>query len=238
MKQVVILAGGLGTRLRPITEKIPKPLVSVGGQPFLTWQLRECLRQNYKNILLLVSYLGEQIQNQYGDGSSMGLSISYSFEGRPLGTGGALKNAFHELDDSFFILNGDSFLRAPMAEVEKAFDDSKAEVLISTYDNSKPTPVKENIVSRDGWITRYQKAGGKENGLELVDSGIYLMKKTVISKVPQDKFQMEDLWPELIAKKKICSYPVNERFYDIGTPERLKEFEEKIHDYFTNSLPH
>ncbi len=238
MRQIVILAGGLGTRLRPITEKIPKPLVTVGGQPFLTWQLKECLRQNYKNILLLVSYLGEQIQSQYGNGSSLGLSISYSFEGRPLGTGGALKNAFHELDESFFVLNGDSFLRAPMAELESSFDNSGAEVLISTYDNSLKTPVKENIIANDGWIERYQKAAGKENGFELVDSGIYLMKKSVISKFPQSKFQLEDLWPELIAKKKLYSYPVNERFYDIGTPERLKEFEEKIHDYFTNSLPH
>ena len=238
MKQVVILAGGLGTRLRPITEKIPKPLVSVAGQPFLTWQLKECLRQNYKNILLLVSYLGEQIQSQYGNGSSLGLSISYSFEGRPLGTGGALKNALLELDDSFFILNGDSFLRAPMAEIEKVFDESKADALISTYDNSKPTPVKENIVARDGWITRYHKAGGRENGLELVDSGIYLMKKSVISKIAQEKFQIEELWPDLIKRKKLFSYAVDERFYDIGTPERLIEFEEKIHDYFTNSRPH
>ncbi len=234
----MILAGGLGTRLRPITEKIPKPLVAVGGQPFLTWQLRECLRQNYKNVLLLVSYLGEQIQAHYGDGSSLGLSISYSFEGRPLGTGGALKNAFHELDESFFILNGDSFLRAPMAELEKSFEDSGAEVLISTYDNRIQTPVKENILAQDGWVTRYQKAGGRENGLQVVDSGIYLMKKSAIAKIKQEKFQMEDLWPDLIKRKKLFSYAVNERFYDIGTPERLIEFEEKIHDYFTNSLPH
>ncbi len=234
----MILAGGLGTRLRPITEKIPKPMVAVSGQPFLTWQLRECLKQNYKNVLLLVSYLGEQIQSHYGDGSSIGLSISYSFEGRPLGTGGALKNAFHELDESFFVLNGDSFLRAPMSELERSFDESGADALISTYDNRLKTPVKENLKVVDGWITRYQKAGGTENGLEVIDSGIYLLKKSVISKITQEKFQLEDLWPDLIKRKKLFSVAVSERFYDIGTPERLTEFEEKIHDYFTNSLPH
>ncbi len=238
MKQVVILAGGLGTRLRPITEKIPKPLVPVAGEAFLFWQLKECFRQGYKNILLLVSYLGEQVEAEFSDGKDLGLSISYCFEKVPMGTGGALKNAICLLEDSFFILNGDSFLRAPMIDIENFFDRSGADALISTYDNQKPTPVKENIISQNGFISRYQKAAGREQGLELVDSGIYMMKKSVIAGVSQEKFQIEELWPELILQKKLASFAVNERFYDIGTPERLKEFEEKIHDYFANSLSH
>lgn len=238
MKQVVILAGGLGTRLRPITEKIPKPLVPVAGEAFLLWQLKECVRQNYTNILLLVSYLGEQVEAKFGNGESLGLSISYGFEQEPMGTGGALKNALHLLEDRFFILNGDSFLRAPMGEIEKFFDESKADALISTYDNRLPTPVKENIVSKNGLILRYQKAAGREQGLELVDSGIYMMKKSIVAAVPKNKFQIEELWPELIQQKKLASFAVDERFYDIGTPERLKEFEDKIHDYFENSLSH
>ncbi len=238
MKQVVILAGGLGTRLRPITEKIPKPMVPVAGHAFLHWQLQECLRQNYRRILLLVSYLGEQIEAHFGDGSAMGLEISYSFEKEPLGTGGALKNAVTQLEDDFVILNGDSFLRAPLLELEKFFNSSKALALISTYDNKMSTPVKENIVSESNRVLRYQKAGGREAGLELVDSGIYLMKKSLIENWPAIKFQIEELWPKLIEQQKLYSYPVDERFYDIGTPERLKEFEEKIHDYFANSLSH
>ncbi len=238
MKQIVILAGGLGTRLRPITEKIPKPLVPVGGRAFLFWQLQECIRQNYNNILLLVSYLGEQVVSEFGDGSSMGLSIKYSFEKDPMGTGGALKNATPLLNESFIVLNGDSFLRAPLMSIEEHFDASNAKALISTYDNRLPTPVRENIVSKDGWVTRYQKAAGREQGLELVDSGIYVFKKSVIENMAQDKFQIEALWPELISHKQLASFAVNERFYDIGTPERLKEFEEKIHDYFAHSVSH
>jgi NDP-sugar pyrophosphorylase family protein len=236
MKQVVILAGGLGTRLRPITEKIPKPMVPVAGQVFLHWQLKECLRQNYRRVLLLVSYLGEQIEAHFGDGSAMGLQISYSFEKEPLGTGGALKNAISMLEDQFIILNGDSFLRAPLSELEEFFDSSGAAALISTYDPRLATPVKENIVSRENRIVRYQKAGGREAGLELVDSGIYMMKKSLVEQCSALKFQIEELWPKLIEQQKLFSYPVDERFYDIGTPERLKEFEEKIHDYFANSL--
>lgn len=236
MKQIVILAGGLGTRLRPITEKIPKPLVAVGGQPFLYWQLQECVRQNYKNILLLVSYLGEQIESYFGDGKSIGLNISYAFEPEPLGTGGALKNALPLLDSSFFILNGDSFLRAPLLDIENFFDKTGAAALITTYQNEGSASVKENIVTRDGRITKYQKSGGKENGLEVVDSGIYVMNRLLIESMQSKKFQIEEMWPNLIESKKLASFSVDERFYDIGTPERLKEFEEKIHDYFTNPI--
>ncbi len=238
MKQIVILAGGLGTRLRPITEKIPKPMVPVAGEPFLYWQLKECLRQNYTKILLLVSYLGEQIESHFGNGSAMGLNISYSFETEPLGTGGALKNALKQLDQEFIILNGDSFLRAPLAKMERFFEASPADALVSTYDNRVVTPVIENISSCDSLVTRYQKDGGRAAGLELIDSGVYFMKRFLIAEQSKIKFQTEELWPKLIEAKKLYSYPVDERFYDIGTPERLKEFEEKIHDYFANSLSH
>jgi len=238
MRQIVILAGGLGTRLRPITEKIPKPLVPVAGEAFLFWQLNECLRQKYQRILLLVSYLGEQIEQRFGDGKQMGLSITYNYEKQPLGTGGALKNALSKLDESFLLLNGDSFLRAPMSDLEKAFDEKQAEALITTYDCKVSTPVKENILVEDSWVKRYQKSGGRENGLQVVDSGIYLIKKSVLAENPNEKFQIEELWPELIRQKKLLGFSVGERFYDIGTPDRLKEFEEKIHDYFTHPISH
>ena len=99
--QVVILAGGLGTRLRPITEKTPKPLVPVADQPFLHWQLSDVAQQGFDRVLLLVSYLGEQVQQTLGDGSTWGLKLSYAFEKTPLGTGGALVNAYDQLDDEF-----------------------------------------------------------------------------------------------------------------------------------------
>lgn len=240
---IAILAGGLGTRLRPLTEKCPKPLVAVGGKPFLEWQLLEARRQGFKRILLLVAYLGEMIRDAFGDGSRLGLEISYAFEPEPLGTGGALKLAVSQLDSEFLLLNGDSFLRAPFAEMIAALRaQPQADALVSTYDLRETVPVPPNLrvqpipESPLTLIQGYERGGAPERGFRFVDSGVYAIRRTVIESAPEGKFQLEGLWPGLIARGALCGYPVAERFYDIGDVDRLRQFEEKIRDYFPNPV--
>src|SRR3954447_18395096 len=108
--QVVILAGGLGTRLWPLTGQIPKPMAPVGGVPYLEHQLRLLRTQGLHDVLILTAYLGNQIENYFKDGRRVGLHIRYSREPEPLGTGGALRNAMHMLDDAFIVIYGDSYL--------------------------------------------------------------------------------------------------------------------------------
>lgn len=247
---VAILAGGLGTRLRPITEKVPKPLVEVAGAPFLHWQLLDLKAQGYTKIILLVAYLGEMIRAHFGDGSRLGLEIEYVFEPKPLGTGGAIKNAVARLPESFFLLNGDSFLRAPLASIQRSFSPQHCDVLIATYNNRVATPVPNNIKlgimpneaggSSGGGrpITAYKKGAGLEAGFTHVDAGIYLLKRELFASYPAARFAIEDLWPQLMAGGRLQAFPVDERFYDIGTPERLKEFEEKVRDYFPHPVSH
>jgi NDP-sugar pyrophosphorylase family protein len=229
------LAGGLGTRLRPITEKIPKPLVDVAGKPFLHWQLLDLKKQGYTNVLLLVAYLGEQIEAYFGDGSVFGMKIQYAHEPEPLGTGGALKNALSKLESDFILLNGDSFLEAPLAQMEKAFVGYEA--LISTYDNRIPTPVIPNLKVSGGRVLDYKKDAPAADGFDKIDSGIYVMKRALVESERRTKFQLADLWPPLIAQGRLAAFEVKEKFWDIGTPERLKEFEEKVRDYFPNTVP-
>ncbi len=237
-KQVVILAGGLGTRLRPLTEKIPKPLVEVANRPFLDWQLQDLKQQGYRDVLLLVSYLGEQIENVYGDGSHLGLSIRYSFETEPLGTGGALRLALPLLKETFVLLNGDSFLRAYLDAMVEYFEASDFLAMVSSYDLKEAVPVPANLKIADrGRVVDYQKGAGQAAGFTCVDSGIYILRKALLEspdaqRYAHKRFQLEELWPELIQRRALGAFAVNERFYDIGTPERLKEFEEKVHDYF------
>ena len=232
------MAGGLGTRLRPLTEKCPKPMVPVAGQPFLYWQILDLKEQGYTDIILLVSYLGEQIQEHFGDGSSLGVRIEYSFEKEPLGTGGALRLATETLGDSldedFLILNGDSFLRAPLDDVAGFFEDGRFDAVVTTFDNglkSKlvPTPVPNNLKVKNQIVVEYEKAAGIQKGFEQVDSGIYVVKKSLFSVKATEslgtKFQLEDVLRPLIPKKTYGGFRVDARFYDIGTPERLKEFE-------------
>ncbi len=233
-RQVVILAGGLGTRLRPLTETVPKPMVPVADLPFLHWQLLDLKAQGYSRVLLLVAYLGEQVEAHFGGGSELGLALNYCYEREPLGTGGALKNAATHLDDEFILLNGDSFLRAPLREMERAF--VRVDALISTYDNQVSVPVIPNLKSENGLVTGYEKDAAPEKGYAEIDSGIYILKRALLENVAQETFMLADLWPALIQQKKLGAFRVNERFYDIGTIERLKEFEEKVRDYFPYSV--
>ena len=236
MRQVVILAGGLGTRLRPLTEKVPKPMVPVNDQPFLHWQLLDLKAQGYTRVLLLVAYLGEQVEAHFGDGSKLGMQLSYNYEVSPMGTGGAIKNALAKLDDEFILLNGDSFLHAPLREMEAAF--TNVDAMVSTYDNHVPTPVIPNIKVENARVVGYEKDAGPVKGFREIDSGIYILKKSLVTHEARDTFMLADLWPRLIQDGRLAAFKVNERFYDIGTVERLKEFEEKVRDYFPNSVSH
>ena len=119
---VAILAGGLATRLRPVTETVPKVLLEVAGKPFLEHQLAQFREQGVEEVVLCVGFLGETIQEQYGDGALMEYDISYSFDGpKLLGTGGAIRKALPLLGEAFFVMYGDSYLRIDFAEVERAF---------------------------------------------------------------------------------------------------------------------
>ena len=233
-RQVVILAGGLGTRLRPLTETVPKPMVPVAEFPFLYWQLLDLKAQGYKDVLLLVAYLGEQVEAYFGRGVESGLNLTYCYEREPLGTGGALKNAVALLDDEFILLNGDSFLQAPLHEMERAFVGLDA--LVSTYDNRVAMPVIPNIKTENALVTGYEKDAVASRGYTEIDSGIYILKRSLVASMAKEKFMLADIWPALIREKKLGAFRVRERFYDIGTIERLKEFEEKVRDYFPHTV--
>lgn len=236
--QVVILAGGLGTRLRPITETVPKPMVPVAGQPFLRWQLEDLKAQGYRRVLLLVAYLGEVVEKHFGDGKDLGLEIEYAYEPEPLGTGGALKNGVKALDQDFILLNGDSFLRAPLDKMVSAYRQGKFSALVSAYDNHDPVPVIPNLRVREQTVIGYEKDAGLERGYDQIDSGIYVVNRKLIEDGPDGKFMLADLWPSLIAAGRLGALRIPERFYDIGTIDRLKEFEEKVRDYFPNPVSH
>src|SRR4051794_3121445 len=125
MLPIAILAGGLATRLRPITEAVPKTLLGVAGEPFLAHQLRLLRRHGFERVVLLVGYLGEKIQQFAGDGREFGLDLEYSFDGpKLLGTAGALRRALPMLGDAFAVIYGDSYLPCDYRAALAAFRDS------------------------------------------------------------------------------------------------------------------
>jgi UDP-glucose 4-epimerase len=227
-KQVVILAGGLGTRLQPITETIPKPMVPIAGKPYLEYQLNELRRQNCHDVILLTGYLGEQVEHYFGDGHRLGLSIRYSRETVPLGTGGAIREAGELLDDAFIVIYGDSYLPISYTDVLSKLRQSQADGIVVVYDNKAgDTSVQNNIaIDSEGYVTRYDKTDATE--LDYVEAGVLALRRSVLGLFPTaGPVSMEkELFPQLIRARRLLAYPTGQRFYDIGTPERLKTIEE------------
>src|SRR3989344_320464 len=160
--QVVILAGGLGTRLGPITTTIPKPLVCVNDKPYLEYQIEYLKKFGFLDILLLVGHLGEKIESHFGNGEQFGVNIRYSYEKEQLGTAGGLKNAEPAItSDRFLLLYGDSFLPINLTELTDSFLESDKKCFLVIYNNQKNTDVKNNVkVDRENNVCAYEKGGG------------------------------------------------------------------------------
>jgi mannose-1-phosphate guanylyltransferase len=225
--QAVILAGGLGTRLRPVTETVPKPMVPVAGVPYLEHQLRLLAKQDIRDVLLLSGYLGERIEEYFGNGSSLSLRIDYSREPHPLGTAGALRHARAKLHDSFLVIYGDSYLPIRYGEAFNTLISSGAAGLVVAYDNSREdTSVKNNIdVDDKFYVSRYRK--DSPDKLSYVEAGVLALRRAVVDLVPEGRAVSleQEIFPQLIASRSLIAFITAQRFYDIGTPERLEAIE-------------
>jgi NDP-sugar pyrophosphorylase family protein len=238
--QIVILAGGLGTRLRPRTLTVPKPMIPVLGKPYLYYQLDYLKRQGIGEALLLIGYLGEKIRDYFGDGGSFGMALDYSVEKELLGTGGALKLAEGKIHDDFFVIYGDSFLPIDYADFESAFRRAGAEGMISVYKDPKGvTTVKGNVaLSPDGKVTRYDKKISAQE-LMYVEAGVLAFRRSVLERIsPGEIVSLEnDIYPELIGERQLSGYVTAQRFFDIGTESRIRDMEAWLrHDYLKNAV--
>jgi MurNAc alpha-1-phosphate uridylyltransferase len=235
-RQAVILAGGLGTRMRPITETIPKPMIAVAGKPFLEWQLALLRSGGIANALLLVAYLGEQIEEYFGNGEKTGGCVEYSYEPSPLGTGGALKNAEAKLHDWFVLVNGDTYLAIDYQRLMRDFVDADSRAMIVAYE--KPAMATAAVpasglpgnlgVSSNGKVTAYRKR--ESEGLNHIDAGVIVLKKEVLLNLPtEQKCSLEEeIYPQLIARGEMRAWVTTEPFYDMGSPAGLAALEAKL----------
>jgi len=224
--QTVILAGGLGTRLRPLTHQIPKVMVLIKGKPFLEYILELLKRNNLKKIVLCVGYLGEKIENYFGNGKKWGMDIKYSFEKEKglLGTGGALKNAEPLLENEFIVLYGDTFLNINYQDLISYFYKQDKLGIMAAFTNQPKTMLNNIEVNNKNEIINYDKK--KEEKANCVDAGVLVFRKDILNLFPaKEKFSLEEeVYPALIQKREFITYPTSQKFYDIGTFERLKFF--------------
>jgi NDP-sugar pyrophosphorylase family protein len=230
--QAVILSGGLGTRLRSVDETVPKPMVKVAGQPFLHYLTKMLRRRGISEMLFLLAYKSEVVVRYIeGLGRSSDLRADYSVEPSPMGTGGALRHASGKLADAFFVINGDSYLDMDYNDLGGRFMASGLDAMMTVYDNSEKTDVICNVAAGgDGLITDYRK-GAPEARLGYVDAGVLAMKRNVVVDLipPGRVCSLEhEIYGKLISGRRFGSYVTSHRFYDIGTPERLREFEKAV----------
>jgi NDP-sugar pyrophosphorylase family protein len=202
-------------------------MVEVGGRPFVEYIVRHLENQGFHRILMLVSYLGEQIESHFGDGARYGITIQYAKEPRPLGTAGALRNTLSTLEEEFLLLYGDSYLPIDYWAVVGAFRQAGSLGLMVVYDNqAENTDVHENVTTDSaGWVTQYLK-GHEAPNLRYVEAGVLCFRRSVFSALPPGKvISLEhEVFPQLIARRQLFSFVSDHRFYDIGTPRRLEEF--------------
>ena len=220
---VVILAGGLATRLRPLTEKIPKALVEVAGRPFLEHQIELLKRNAIGEVILCVGYLGEKIVERYGDGGALGVRIRYSFDGpQLLGTGGAIKKASAFLPEAFFVLYGDSYLPVDYQAVAAAYDKAGKPALMTVFANSDAWD-KSNVWFDNGKIRLYSKRQ-KLPEMRYIDYGLMICSRQVFDDSPEDvPFDLADTLENLSRKGELAGHEVDQRFYEIGSPSGLAE---------------
>lgn len=222
---VAILAGGLAKRLRPITETIPKALVSVAGAPFIAHQLRLLHSAGLRRIIICAGYLGEMIAAEVGDGAGFDLRIDYSFDGPSLlGTGGALKRALPFLGRRFFVLYGDSYLPIDYRKVALAFANAGPAGLMTVYRNQGRWDTS-NVQFEAGQILRYDKKHLTPE-MHHIDYGLGLLSaESLISWPDNEPFDLADVYKDLLSKKQLSGQEVTERFYEIGSPEGLAELD-------------
>jgi NDP-sugar pyrophosphorylase family protein len=225
---VAILAGGLGTRLRPLTEKVPKSLLRVAGRPFLAHQLELLRRQKITKVVLCVGHLGELIQREVGDGTAHGLHIEYSFDGpRLLGTGGAIKRALPLLGNEFFVLYGDSYLPIEFGPVADFFRRSGKLGCMTVFRNEDKFDTS-NVVYRAGQVIAYDKKR-KLPEMHYIDYGLNVFKAAAFDPFPTDApFDLADVLVKLVHENQLAGYEVHERFYEIGSPAGLAELEKLL----------
>jgi N-acetyl-alpha-D-muramate 1-phosphate uridylyltransferase len=228
MLPVAILAGGLATRLRPVTEKIPKALIEINGEPFLAHQLRLLASNGIRRVTLCIGFLGEMIERYAGDGSRFGVELTYSHDGpRLLGTAGAVAKARPLLGPAFFVLYGDSYLPCDYRAVEAAFENSGKLALMTVFDNRDQWD-RSNVQFEHGRLVAYSKKT-RTPQMHYIDYGLGVLQSAAFDAIPPEgAHDLADLYESLLRRGELAGFEVHERFYETGSFNGIQELSEHL----------
>jgi NDP-sugar pyrophosphorylase family protein len=226
MFPIVILAGGLATRLRPITEKIPKSLIEINGEPFVYHQLELLEKKGFKNIHFCLGFLGEQVEVAVRKSDYFErLNISFSYDGEKLlGTGGTIKKIVNQLPDYFFITYGDSYLDIDFNNIQELFESKKQSYnsLMTVYKNTNLFDTS-NVIFENGLIELYSKLK-KDSRMSHIDYGVGILSNKSMDNYDKNIiFDLAELYENLSLKSELYGYEVFKRFYEIGSLQGIED---------------
>lgn len=233
MKQAVILAGGLGTRMLPRTERVPKLLLPVAGRPFAAWLLERLAAAGFDEALLCIAHLGEMIRDEVGDGRSFGIAVRYADEGPILlGTAGALRRALPDLAPTFLVTYGDSFLpfdyAAPLADLALH---PGAQGTMAVFRNDDRWD-RSNTQIAGEIVVRYEKRArdaAPDPAIDHIDYGATALRREVVAALPEGvPLGLDAVQRELAARGLLRALPASRRFFEIGSPEGLADLEAEL----------
>jgi MurNAc alpha-1-phosphate uridylyltransferase len=221
--QTVILAGGLGTRLKPLTDGRPKSMVEVQGKTFLEHQIELLREQGLTRFVLCVGHRADQIVAHFGDGASLGVEIQYSNDGAsPLGTGGALVKAIPLLDSWFLVLDGDSYLPIDFNAVVAHFCERRPPALMSVYRNTNKYG-RSNVAIKRGWVSVYDR---KQGEFVYMHAGLTIFQREALERFAPDRFMlMDEIYQSLVTSRSLACVILRRRFYEIGSHAGLADLE-------------
>jgi N-acetyl-alpha-D-muramate 1-phosphate uridylyltransferase len=223
MFAVAILAGGLATRLGPLTARQPKALLDINGEPFIAHQLRLLRRGGLERVVVCAGHLGQAIQDYVGDGHQFGVNVAFSFDGpRLLGTAGALKRALPLLGEHFFVLYGDSYLPCSYTAVQDAFERAGSLGLMTVYRNHGRFD-RSNVEFANGRILAYDKRTLTPR-MTYIDYGLGVLSTRALQDVPDDRpSDLEAVYQALLANRQLAGHEVHGRFYEVGSLDGIED---------------
>jgi D-glycero-alpha-D-manno-heptose 1-phosphate guanylyltransferase len=227
-----VLAGGLGTRLRQVVADRPKPLALVHGTPFLELLLNSLAHKGVREFVLLTGYKGDMIEEHFSSYKASGITIRFSPEETPLGTGGAVRHAVRFATEPCLLVNGDTFFDADLDDLLGFHRQNRADVTLSLHEVEDVGRYGSVIIDSAGVITRFCEKDEAKKGCGLINAGVSLLSKAFIASLPSGPFSMErDIFPSLVGTGRLCGLPQQGAFFDIGTPESYASFQDFVRDH-------
>lgn len=227
--QVVVLGGGLGTRMEGVAGGLPKALIPILGEPFAYHQLRLLASQGIRDVVYVVGFRGDQIRSAVGDGGEFGVAVSYVDEGDELhGTGGALRFAYDlgSLGEAFGVVYGDSYLPVDLGPVWAAFASSGCPALMTVLRNDDRWD-RSNAVFRNGRVSLYDKrVEVRDPDMQWIDFGFSLVRREVVEAIPSGRVRdLGDVFHDLSLRGELAGFEVGTRFFEVGSPAGVAALE-------------